>query len=440
MKLGRAGALVAACATLCLASAASAGTPELYGFGPRAHALAGAIEADTAGARATWDNPAMLGRLRNAGGDLGLLQLIPSHEIQQLGGQERFPAAVSGPVTLGNLAVAAPVGGVFRERLGVGLALHIPMSGPTRILSRDPRQPQVPLFEGLADRLLVGFGLGWRPIDAFSIGVTGQLLAELNGGGTFRVSTLERRFTDQQLAVDLWSRVTWTVGATYEPSERFRLGLVWRQEASVRYALPLTVSIAEIGDVRMDVRGVGLWSPMTSALAGMFAPTPQWRIHASARWERWSALPPLGPALRIDLDDAALARSPDAKRDIAWMESVPVAMGAHDRIVPRLGVEHLLRRWLTLRGGVGYRATPLPRATGRANYLDADTLDVGLGAGFQWADPERVDVDLLGVDIALGWSHLWRRTAQKRDPFDPIGGTSLQGEELRFSIALRHAL
>lgn len=436
----RGGLVVVAALLTCSASVARAGTPELYGFGPRAIALAGAIEAAADGPRATWNNPAALGRLASAGGSLGLLQLAPSHRIVQLGGQQRYPAATPGPVTLGNLAVAAPIGGPFHERLGVGLALHIPLSSPTQIWSRDPRQPQVPLYEGLVDRLLVGLGLGWRVTDWLCVGLTGQLLAELSGGGDFRVSSLERRFTDQRLAVDLWSRLTFTAGATADLGPRWRLGVVFRQQADVRYRIPLTVRVAELGDVAMDVRGVGLWSPMSLALAARFTPTPRWSVLASARWERWSELPPLGPDVRIDVDNAALARNPEQAEQILSVQTSPVPLAAADRVVPRLGVEHRTARWLRLRGGLGWRATPLPRATGSANYLDADALDLGLGAGFALADPERVDVDRIGVDIAFGWSHLFRRTASKRDPTDPVGGTSLEGDELRFSIALRHAL
>jgi hypothetical protein len=422
-------------------SLASASALERLGFGPRAIGLAGAVEASSAGALATWDNPSLLGGLGHPQGGLVATGLFNALRIEQIGGADGSPAAAPGDTVLGSLAVASPVGGVFADRLGFGLALHIPLNAPTAIASRAARQPQVPLIEGLDSRLVVALGVGYRLNRYVAVGVTGQLLARLDGGGTFRLSVLDRRFTDQRLDVDLISRVTPTVGLAIDPSPSWRLGLVWRAEANVRYRLPLTVNIEEVGDVRMKVDGVGLWSPMSLALAAQWQVSARWRLMASARWERWSALPPLAPAISLSVDDAALAAEAGVSPEtLAAMQTRPVPLGASDIVLPRVGVEGALRRWLRVRAGVAYRATPLPRATGSANYLDAPNVRLGVGATFAMADPDRLEADALAVDIGLGWDHLLRRTAIKRDPADPIGGVSLEGDAFCLSVGLRHAL
>ena len=434
-------AVVALWAATTTPATAVASTLELYGFGPRAIGLAGAVEASSNGALTTWDNPALLGSLRHPQGGLIGTALLPAMQIAQARGHAQWPAALPGNALLGSLAVASPVGGIFAERVGVGLALHIPMNVPTSIASRDASQPQVPLYEGLASRLVVAIGVGWQVTDWLAVGATGQLLARLDGGGEFRLSALDRRFTDQRLNVDLISRVTATLGAVLTPHRRLRLATVWRDEASVRYRIPLTVSVAEVGDIRMDVAGVGLWSPMSLALSAQWTLAPRWRLMASARWERWSTIPALAPAISLTIDDASLARQSGVPASvIARMQTLPVALAASDIVQPRVGIEGVLRPWLQLRGGLGFRPSPLPRATGSANYLDANSILAGVGASFSVPDPDRVDADALAIDIGLGWTHLLRRTAGKQDAADPVGAVSLEGDAFRVSIGLRHAL
>lgn len=421
--------------TLALGSSA-----ELYGFGPRAIALCGAVEAAGDSVDVSWDNPALLGRLRSTHVSVAVLTLRPSHQIEQLGGGETFPAVLPRAVNLGQVAVATPLGGVFANRVGVGFLVHVPVDGPSRVLSRDPRTPQVPLYESLADRLVIAGSLGVRPLPWLMVGLQAQLLAALVGQTEFALSSLRGVVDDQTITVDLRSRLTFGLSAQIEPSTRWRVGLVWRQLSQVPYSIPLRADVEELGRLRMTVAGTGLWAPETLALAGAVDLDARWRLLASMRWERWSAMPALGPRVSISADDAALAAQSghDPKRLVA-MESMPVPMAAADTVQVRAGAEWRSRRWLTLRGGLGLRPSPLPRATGTANYLDAPGVLLGLGASFAPVrGPEQTD-DAWAVDIGVGWTHLWRRTALKRDVEDVVGGTSLTGEELRLSIGARHA-
>ena len=433
-----------AAASLVIASApmvAAASSPELYGFGPRAIALCGAIEADGNSADVSWDNPALLGRLRSVHVSVAALTLRPRHHIEQLGGGQQLPALVPSAVNLGQIAVATPLGGVFADRVGVGVLVHVQVDGPSRVLSRDPRTPQVPLYESLMDRLVIAAGVGVRPLPWLTLGLQAQLLAALVGRTDFALSSLRGEIDEQSITVDLRSRVTFALAAQIEPSPRWRVGVVWRQQSKVPYSIPLRADVEELGRLRLTVAGAGLWAPETLAWAGAFDLDTRWRLLGSMRWERWSAMPALGPQITISADDAALAAQ--AGRDpklLTSMQSQPVPMAAADTVQLRGGAEWRGRRWLTLRGGLGLRPSPLPRATGTANYLDAPGVLVGLGASFAQPRPGPSQDDAWAVDIGVGWTHLWRRTALKRDVDDVVGGTSLTGEEFRLSIGVRHSL
>ena len=432
---------LAAMSLLALPRAVAASSAELYGFGPRAIGLCGAVEADGVGADVGWDNPALLGRLQSVHVGIGALSLRPFHAIEQLGGAATFPAVLPSAVNLGQIAVAAPLGGLFAQRVGVGVQLHIPVDGPSRVLARDPRTPQVPLYESLADRLLIAGAVGVRPLPWLSLGLQANLLAALVGNTNFALSLLRGEIVDQAISVDLRTRVTFGLSAHVEPSERLRLGLVWRQRSEVPFSIPLRADVEELGQLHFTVAGTGLWAPETLALAGAFDLDPRWRLLASMRWERWSALPALGPRVTLSADDAALAAQ--AGRDpqqLLALQSQPVPMAAADTVQLRAAAEWRGRRWLTLRGGLGLRPSPLPRANGTANYLDAPGMLLGLGASFAQARADQPTDDVWAVDIGVGWTHLWRRTALKRDVGDEVGGTSLTGEELRLSIGLRHSL
>ncbi len=433
------------CVWACLCAGPVASSPALAdtaygrGFGPRALALAGAVEAESAGADVVYDNPAQLADLPRLQAALAGFVTLPAYRVEQLRGAETFPAVLPQSRALGQLAIAAPLRGIFGGRLGAGGFLHLPVDGATRVLSHEPRRPQLPLVEALDDRLLIGLGVGARLLPGLELGVTAHLLASLQGQTTVDLSALRGEVDQQALEVDLWSRLTFALGVRYSPRRDLRLALVVRQASRVRYDLPLLANVEELGRVHYQVSGVGMWAPLSVALATSWAPNERLSLLASLRFERWSAMPALGPSVVVTADDAALAGDPDAARALAQMASVPVPMGAKDMVQVRVGGEVRASPWLTLRAGAGIRPTPLPRATGTAKYLDGHTVTAALGAGLLlWRLPSG-DPGLL-LDVGAAVAHLPRRTALARTPDDPVGGTSVEGQGWSFGAGLRHAL
>ena len=422
----------------CLATASSsASTMELYGFGARSIGLAGTSEAVAEDYFATYSNPANLALARRVHFGLGGHLVANSFAVDRVGGQERYPTELPADLVTGHLGVSAPLGGWLANRLAIGIAMHIPIGSPTQITSRDYRTPQVVLYDSIGDRLVVAFGVGARLLDWLSIGVSAQLLASLEGSAELHLSALEQRFTSKELDIDLLSRLYPIVGMTLHPGDNFRFALVWRAAAQVDYRLPLEVFVEELGALQFTIAGVGLYSPDSFVAASSWRFGDRALLTAAATWARWSRMPPLAPDLAVDMGGEQLGPGGEQLR-LLHVRSTQIAMAAKDIVVPRVGFELRQSPWWRWRAGLRYRPTPFPKADGSANYLDAAATTVAFGGTLALHDEEEIARRPLQVDIALGWTRLSRRTVDKRDPADPIGGTSLHGGSWRLALTLHH--
>jgi len=419
------------------AAPAGATTLELWGFGPRLIALANASEAAADDYFAAYANPANLALDRRLhfgyGGDV----VIHRTSIDRRGGDARWPTRLPPDSILAHVGVSSPLPGWFHDKAAIGIAVHVPIAGPTRLDSLDHRIPQLPLYDSLGDRLALVVAAAARPVSWLAIGAGAQVLTALGGRADIGLSVLDQRVTYKALEVDLATVVVPMVGATVSPAPGVRIAAVWRAQSDVRYELPLHVAIERVGVLDFRVKGVGLWLPESIAVASSWR-RAAWLATASLAWQRWSAMPPLAPDVTVRIDDRELAQPGSTIVELLYAHNVPVAMGAKDIAVPRVGVEWSASPTWTLRAGAQHRPTPLPKADGEANYLDAPATTVAVGAGFELGDPLGLAGKPLQVDLAVAWSGLARRTVVKRDGSDPVGATSLSGDAWHIAVAVHH--
>ena len=414
-----------------------ASTLHLYGAGARSIGLAGAHEAVAADYLATWANPANLAFNRGVHFGLGTHMLSDAFAIDRVAGATDWPSRYPGDLATGHLGVSSPIGGVFADRLGIGIHLHIPMSAPTRIASRDHRTPQVAIYDAITNRLVIAMALGGRVLPWLSVGAGFQLLAALDGRADFSLSVLDRRFTKRSLHIDLFSAISPLAGITIHPGDAFRFSLVWRSEAHVRYDLPVRVTVEQVGVLGFRVRGVGLYTPDQLVAAVSHRLGERWLITAAATWARWSKLPAMAPTVDLEMVDEQPADGRDAA-ELLVVRNRPIAMAAADIVEPRVGAECRLSDALVARAGVRWRPTALPQADGSANYLDSPALTVAAGVGWSLIDAQLPERSPLRIDLGLGLTRLSRRTVYKRDPLDPVVGTSLHGYNVRLALNLHH--
>jgi long-subunit fatty acid transport protein len=438
MKAGQRllGALVASWTAVCAADA-SATSWEQYGFGPRSQAMAGAAEAAADDYFCLYNNPANLALAKRIHVGLGTDAIWQQMQVDRLktgGGQ---PTRLPRDNYLIDIGISTPLPGWLEGKAALGAAIHLPMGGPTRLDSNDVRQPQLPLYDALGDRLALVIGLAVKPAPWLALGVSSQVLTSLSGRADIDLSLLDKRVTYKAMQVQLSTELFPIVGVTVLPASGVRLAASWRRRSFVRYGLPLDVTVEQVGMLRFAIAGIGLWLPDVWT-AGASAQRGKWLWTATTSLQRWSAMPPQSPAVQVSLDDRALAEPGENWDTLVNSQTQPVQLGAKDIVVPRLGVQWQPLQRLSLRAGLAYRPTPLPKADGPANYLDAPATTLSVGAGVVLDDPTGMTGQPLTVDVAVGLSVLTQRTVVKRDPEDPIGGTSLSGQALTAGIALHH--
>ena len=429
------------CAALCVSAVvpatARATSLELYGFGARAIALAGAAEAVEDDYFAAFTNPANLAFAKHIHFGFGADAIWNRFDIQRVAGQSQYPNVLPADNYLAHIGISTPIGGIFRDKMALGIAIHVPLGGPTRLDAHDYRQPQLPLFDTLGDRLALVASLAYRPWPWLSIGAGVQVLTALTGRADIALSVLDHRITQKSMDVELSTKAYPIVGVTLQPRDDWRIAAVWRKSSQVSYAIPLAVDMQDVGHLNFKIQGVGLWLPDTFVFAAAHRMGPV-NLTGGVAWLRFSQMPPLAPDVTVTIDDAALKQGAGQPDRIVDVHNLAVALGAKDILEPRLGAEWQILDAIVLRGGVQYRPTPFPRADGAANYLDAAATTIGLGAGAVLGEADAAVKRPLHIDLALAATVLSRRTVAKLDPGDPVQATSVSGAAWHLALTVHH--
>ena len=156
---------------------------DLYGFTPRTTAMGGAMTAAVRGYAATFYNPAALTAVK--AGRVGLVghfrapALFVERQVTDEG--SAHPTSMpheGGAVSLG---WAYPMGGIFEDRLALGVSLHLPMGRLVRVQGVDRLSPQFYRYQNLHDKMMFLAAAAFEPFSWLSIGGGVQVLADLTG-------------------------------------------------------------------------------------------------------------------------------------------------------------------------------------------------------------------------------------------------------------------
>lgn len=408
--------------------AARASAWDLYGFGARGAALAGAMTAGAAGGTATYYNPAALLADRTSQLQLGADLALPALHIDF----DRSPgegALTPNPVRTDyglHVGLSVPLPGWFQRRLALGLGVHHPANGGTRIEAFDPTRPQFFLHQSLPDKVLLAPAVAVEVADWLLIGAGLQVLAFIEGSADTVVSLGGRRFTKTGLRVDILANKAPTAGILLRPdgaSGDLRVGLAYRHGLDFRYQLPLVLEIVEVGTLSLTIDGVALYTPPQADAGVAWQVTPDLLLLAAVTWAGWSHSPDPAAEVVVDLQGEHIGR-----QELAHAESVPVDLGAQDILIPRVGAEWRVDENWTIRSGLAYRPTPLPTPTGRTNYIDSPTLTTGFGASWRW------------IDLASQVSWMLPRQVDKDSPTDAVGPYTAGGAVFRLTAGISRNL
>lgn len=434
----RALAIVAALAAAAAPAAPAAANPaDLFGFGARGQALAGAQVAGADDTSANYYNPALLAGTGDIRIDLGYQLALPRLTVD---GQD------TGVDTSRGLAVGIAVPGkLLGARLAVGAGLFLPDQHITRTRTLASAQPRFALYDNRPQRLLLSANLAVELPGDLSLGAGIAYMSSTQGAVALDgiVGFPDANASQLDLAIDVdlktirypqvgvaWRAKPWlTLGASYRGG--FRLVLDQTFDVTGDIGSPGQDPLVMDGSLHLRSRAQDLFQP-AQLTAGFDAQlTPCWSLAFDLAWHRWSVFE--NPAARIDIAlDIGMFND---LVDIPPQEPLP-APHFHDIAVPRLGVEHT-RGDVRLRAGYAYEPTPAPAQSGATNFIDNDKHTLSLGAGVDKAGLGGIVLRPISFDVALAATWLPARDHAKLVPADAVGDYRSGGLVLAGSVMSR---
>ena len=446
---GGASRLLLAASLLLVSSTAAVANPyDLFGFNPRAISMGGAMVAAARDYTTTYYNPGAMtvGKQMRLG--LGVSLTLPELYVDREIPDGEIPdgddvkdsvlPGFAGGVTLGWLY---PLGGIFEDKLALGVSLYLPIGRLLRVQGFDRQRPQFYMYQNLQDKLMFLAAVAFEPVEWFSFGGGIQVLADLTGRANLDLDIVDGRFERREFTVDITPTAAPIIGMHFRPVPGLSLGAVWRGSSQLSFALPVRVAEGEAFELELLVAQTVLYSPHQIAVGASYdIDVIDLTVSLDLTVMLWSLAPDPSPRLRVDVAGTLLeALGLQNALDIS-ARTPAVQMGFIDTANTALGVEwHSPLDWFVIRAGYQFRPTPAPRATGATAYLDNDAHVLSLGAGFTFLDPLKVHVHPLTVDLAVQSIVLPRRTVLRSEPGDPIGDLSHGGVLWSMSLAVSHA-
>lgn len=384
-------ALGAVVLSLALARPATASVLDLFGYGARGMALAGAAATTAEGHAAVYYNPAGLGFERHRTFSLGYQHAV--FDLSRDGEAADVPGA---PATLIGMSIPLPLGGVMTERLALGAGFVIPFGSVLVADVPRPGEPSFVLLESRAQTVSLQLALGARLCDWFSVGGGFIALAELGGG--IKVAPNETGRIGSTVHDELLADYAPTAGALARLGREVSAALVFRGESKATFSLPLDANLGETFPLPvppLNITGVAQYDPRQIAfeLSGRPPGMPV-IVAGGATWKQWSRFP--NPIV------FTAVRPGDAPQPLP---------GFGDTWVVRLGAEGRFdgssEGGLTFSPRVGYafERSPVPPQQGFHNFVDNDRHLAALGLGLAWQS--------LRFDLGGQWHHLVLQTEHK---------------------------
>ncbi len=320
----------------------------------------------------------------------------------------------------------------FHENLKIGLGLTIPLPGLVNVKTwyNDEREQffsnklHFERFGEFDSSMTVYPGISFAPLDWLSFGFTLQIDLMLD---------LESRlFLTESTA---WEYSYLNTGGEVRPLFRpiggvaFRtpiglnFGVVYRHESYVDVNVDIDLRVwngerldEETGQVQAQFkqshRNVLGYKPKELAF-GVSYSIKFFTVEVTPTWEMWSDYldrhgnfwthPTADP--EIDITEKGW--------DSDWKDPT-----YDDVISVRGGVEFRVSDHAALRAGAGYYPSPMPKLTGRYNYVDNDMTMYSLGAGFRFPILDRV----VTADLAAQLWHMHSLEVKKTNIVQENGG------------------
>jgi long-chain fatty acid transport protein len=388
-------AAITALAAIGLGARPAAASPEdVFGFGARSSALGATGAAGSEGYESVYGNPALLSLARKRSLTLGMASAVFDLHAKSKIAYEPLRGSVIGAV------LPIPFGGFLKDRIAIGLGFFTPFDLVVRGRILYPERPQFPI----ADRtqsVAVQAGIGIDLSHGFRIGGGFAALAALSG--TVLVATDASGRIGTTVDDTLVASYGPIVGASYDIGDAWRVGVTFRGKLEGRFNVVITVK--DLGDIvvpPLNISGVAQYDPLQVAVEFARVKGP-WRGAVGLTYKHWSAYPgPAEPTVRCPLIDPATG--------MPFMDTcsalTPPALGWHDTVVPRAGIERAFAPApnvdMFVRGGFFFEPSPAPQQTKESNIYENARAALTLGYGVELGPPSvRFAIDAFGQAQAL---------------------------------------
>lgn len=372
---------------------AGASPLELYGFGGRSPALAGAGQTDSAAFDSSYLNPARLGHLPHKRLSFGYLF---SDFSLRMDGSSTGTETAQG--TMFGAGLPLPLGEDWNGRIGLGLGFYVPVGTLVRVRVPQPGEPVFALLETRSQTIGILVTTGVRINDEWSAGagvhtlaaLTGQIFIDVDGAGNFA--------TDSEQGLE--THFAPVAGVAWNPSSlEASFGLTLRGESRADYDIVVTNDVARalpLGLPTIRIAGAAQYDPLTIESEARWDYSDDLSLYAQLAYMRWSAFPP-----------------PTENPLMSQPEQEPPDF--HDTVKPRLAAE--LRRPAPLAGQMAFRAgyhfawSPAPEQSEQLSLLDNHRHVFAAGYGIAW--PGRYLPFYIDAWMQL---HLLQSRTHQKDP------------------------
>lgn len=378
-----AGAL--ALGTLAAPSSAGASPQDVFGYGPRSTAMAGAGASIGWGFETVRSNPALLTLSRERSLSVGWLGTF--FDVSANGNVPAEP--MSGTLIGGTLPL--PFEGFLKDRITLGLGFFTPFDLVARARLLYPEKPKFPVTDRVHSvavqmGLGVDLGHGVRIGGGFSAlaGLTGSVVVATDASG--RVGTVV-----EDTLVAAYGPI---IGASYERGP-YRVGLTYRGELSAPF--DVVIDVRDLGSIvvpPLHISGLAQYDPhqLEAEVSRSLGP---FRVALGATYRHWSAYPGA-----VEATVRCPSQNP-GEEEISCEPLAPEAPEYSDTVTPRIAAEGSFpaARGVTLKGRVGYafEPSPAPEQDRIGNDFDNHRSVIGLGYGLSLDRPlPRIDIDLFG--------------------------------------------
>ena len=415
---------------------------DIFGFSPRAAGMAGAMTAASVDYTATYYNPAALGERKvvQIGGGLQLAASALSITRENASSEV---ANVLPPAHIGlTVGISAPLGGFFKHRVALWLSLFLPLKNVVRIEALDPKTPHFFLYQSLPEKIVLNLSGSLRLCEWLSLGLGFQVLSVLKGPANFEAEVVNRSITHREITVGLYPTAGVTAGLLLRIFKSKKLGILkfgasFRQSVEQTFNIPTRISLEGIGDIKLDIYNTSLQSPHQLAFGVSYnTPNRRWTFALDLTYELWSSN--ASPATLVDFNMNGGVIDQLGLGDTIDLHAGPIPLEASNVLIPRLGVEYIVSKNLSLRWGYHFRPTMLPIQVLYSNYVDNSAHNISVGVGITYKDPLKVYKQPVTIDISVQAAILANRRVVKADSNDMVGNYTSSGVVWSFAASIRH--